>query len=174
MTKPLLNPSKPQLTPEITADALRTADSGKRLRRLAWLLDSSIRLPGGFRIGADGLIGLVPGVGDLLAALLSSYIVIEAARMKVPGSVLMRMVGNIALEMGIGLVPLAGDLFDFVFKANMRNVQLIETYLDQPRATRRRSRWQVAAALLALAAVVGAVLALVFGLLWLAASALVA
>jgi len=174
MNMPISSPSSPQLTPAISAEARRAADASIRLRRLAWLLDNSIRLPGGFRIGLDGLIGLVPGVGDLLSALLSSYIVIEAARMKVPGSVLLRMVGNIALELGIGLVPLAGDLFDFVFKANMRNMRLIETYLDQPRATRRRSRWQVATALLALAVVVGVVLALVCGLLWLAASALVA
>ncbi len=167
-------PSAPQLTPEITADARRAADISRRLRRLAWLLDSAIRLPGGFRIGFDGLIGLVPGAGDLLAALLSSYIVIEAARLKAPSSVLMRMVGNIALELGIGLVPVVGDLFDFVFKANMRNVQLLETYLDQPHVTRRRSRWQVGAVLLALAALIGALLALVFGLLWLAASALLA
>lgn len=137
---------------------------------MAWLLDNSIQLPGGFKIGIDGLIGLVPGFGDLLAALLSTYIVIEAARMKVPGNVLMRMVGNIALELGIGLVPVAGDLFDFVFKSNIRNIQLIETYLDQPRATQRRSRWQVGVALLALTAVVSTVLALVFGLLWLAAT----
>ncbi len=173
-TMPTRSPSAPQPTPESTADVRRVADASRRLRRLAWLLDSAIPLPGGFRIGLDGLIGLVPGVGDLLAALLSSYIVIEAARMNVAGSVLMRMVGNIALELGIGLVPVAGDLFDFVFKANMRNVQLLETYLDQPRATQRRSRWQLVAALLALAVVVGLVLALVCGLLWLAASALIA
>lgn len=133
-------------------------------------MDSAIRLPGGFRIGIDGLIGLVPGFGDLFGALLSSYIVVQAARMKVGGSVLIRMVGNIALELGVGLVPVVGDLFDFAFKANMRNVQLIETYLQQPQATRRRSRWQVGAALLALATVVCSVLGLVFWLLRLAAS----
>lgn len=166
------NPSTPPLTPATTADARRTANAHRRVRRLAWLLDNSIRLPGGFRIGIDGLIGLVPGVGDLLAALLSSYIVVEAARLKAPSSVLIRMVGNIALELVIGLVPLAGDFFDFVFKANMRNVQLLETYLDQPLATQRRSRWQIGAALLVLASLIVGVLALVLGLVWMAASAL--
>ena len=146
---------------------MATTDARKRLARLAWLLDSAIRLPGGFRIGLDGLIGLVPGIGDVFGAVLSSYIVIEAARMKVGGSVLMRMVGNIALELGIGLVPVVGDLFDVVFKANMRNVQLLETYLEQPSATRTRSRWHVIAALAALAAVVIVVLALAGGLVWL-------
>ena len=164
----------PPLTPEITADARRVADISRRLRRLAWLLDSAIRLPGGFRIGFDGLIGLVPGIGDLLAALLSSYIVIEAARLKAPSSVLMRMVLNVALELGIGLVPVIGDLFDFVFKANLRNVQLLETYLERPQATRRSSRWRVSVVLLLLAALIVAVMAGVFGLLWLGASALFA
>jgi len=160
-----------EMTSESTSKAPLTTDSTRRLRRLAWLMDSAIRLPGGFRIGFEGLIGLIPGIGDVLGALLSSYIVVEAARMKVSGSVLMRMVLNVALELGIGLVPIVGDLFDFVFKANMRNVQLIDTYLNQPGATRRQSRWLVGAALLALVTVVGAVLALVFGLLWLLASA---
>lgn len=157
-----------------TADTRRVVDSSRRLRKLAWLLDNAIRLPGGFRIGFDGLIGLVPGIGDLVAALLSSYIVVEAARMKVGGSVLMRMVGNIALELGIGLVPVVGDLFDFVFKANTRNLQLIESYLEQPDETRQRSRWRVAAAILALAAVIAAVLILACVIVWMAASALFA
>ena len=166
MTTTLRSAAAPLLKPH------DTAGTSKRLRRLAWFLDNSIRLPGGFRIGLDGVIGLLPGIGDLVAALLSSYIVIEAARMRVGGSVLMRMVGNIALEVGIGVIPLVGDLFDFVFKANTRNVKLLETYLEQPVATRRRSRWLVLAALLALLVVVGVVLVGACTLVWLAASAL--
>ena len=84
----------------------------------------------------------------------------------------MRMVGNIALEVGIGVIPLVGDLFDFVFKANTRNVKLLETYLEQPVATRRRSRWLVLAALFALLVVVGAVVVAACAIVWLAASAL--
>lgn len=143
-----------------------------RLRRLAWLLDSSIRLPGGYRIGLDGILGLVPGVGDLLAALLSSYIVAEAARLRVPGSVLLRLVSNIGLELVIGLVPVVGDLFDFVFKANERNVRLIEHWLDAPRETQRESRWNMLAVLSVLALLMLLVIALVAGLLWLLWSAL--
>ncbi len=138
-----------------------------RLRRVAWLLDSSIRLPGGFRIGLDGILGLVPGAGDLLAALLSSYIVAEAARLRVPGSVLLRLVGNIGLELVIGLVPVVGDLFDLVFKANERNVRLIEDWLDAPQATQRQSRWSVGAVLLLLALLLLLAASLVLGLLWL-------
>ena len=138
-----------------------------RLKRLAWLLDSAIPLPGGYRIGLDGLIGLVPGLGDVIAALLSSYIVVEAARLRVPASVLLRMGLNVALELIIGAVPVAGDLFDFAFKANERNVRLLEASLGPPeqvQALRRRSGWTVAAALAVPALVLLLALVLVIGL----------
>lgn len=137
-----------------------------RLKRLAWLLDSAIPLPGGYHIGLDGLVGLVPGLGDVVAALLSSYIVVEAARLRVPASALLRMGLNVALELIIGAVPVAGDLFDFAFKANERNVRLLEASLGPPelvQALRRRSGWTVAAAL-AVPALVLLALALGIGL----------
>ncbi|MBM7454985.1 hypothetical protein HNR62_000835 [Oceanisphaera litoralis] len=105
----------------------------RRLERLSWLLDSAIRLPGGFRVGLDGIIGLVPGIGDLAGAGLSSYIILEAARMKLPAGVLARMGLNVLLELSIGIIPLFGDLFDFAFKANRRNVRLLNEYLGQGR-----------------------------------------
>jgi hypothetical protein len=145
----------------------RQAAVRARLKRLAWLLDSAIPLPGGYRIGLDGLIGLVPGLGDVVAALLSSYIVVEAARLRVPASVLLRMGLNVALELIIGAVPVAGDLFDFAFKANERNVRLLEASLGPPeqvQALRRRSGWTVAAALAVPALVLLLALALVIGL----------
>lgn len=145
----------------------RQAAVRARLKRLAWLLDSAIPLPGGYRIGLDGLIGLVPGLGDVVAALLSSYIVVEAARLRVPVSVLLRMGLNVTLELIIGAVPVAGDLFDFAFKANERNVRLLEASLGPPeqvQALRRRSGWTVAAALAVPALVLLLALALVIGL----------
>ena len=111
-----------------------------RLRRLAWLLDSSIRLPGGFRIGIDGLLGLIPGIGDLLAAGLSGVILIEAARMGAPAGLVLRMAANVALELAIGVIPIAGDLFDFVFKANLRNLALLEEWVARPQESRRQTR----------------------------------
>ncbi len=105
----------------------------RRLDRFAWLLDSAVRLPGGFRIGLDGIIGLVPGLGDLAAAGLSSYIILEAARMKLPGRVLVRMGLNVLLELVVGIIPIFGDLFDFAFKANRRNVRLLNEYLGKSR-----------------------------------------
>jgi hypothetical protein len=113
------------------ADSLTGKHSAtiRRLDRFAWLLDSAIRLPGGFRIGLDGIIGLVPGLGDLAAAGLSSYIILEAARLKLPGRVLARMGLNVLLELVVGIIPIFGDLFDFAFKANRRNVRLLNEYL---------------------------------------------
>ncbi|WP_107850382.1 DUF4112 domain-containing protein [Oceanimonas marisflavi] len=105
-------------------------ETREKLDRLAWLLDSAIRLPGGFRIGLDGIIGLVPGVGDLTGAAFSGYILLQAIRMKLPFTLLARMGFNIVLEVLIGSIPILGDLFDFAFKANRRNMRLMEKYFE--------------------------------------------
>ncbi len=119
------------------------ADTRKRLKQLAWILDSSIRLPGGFRIGVDGILGLIPGLGDAVGAGLSSYIVVKAVRLNVPVIILIRMIINVGLELIIGVIPIIGDLFDFMYKANERNVRLINAHLDNPRRTRKQSRYIV-------------------------------
>lgn len=119
----------------------KIARSVSRLRRFASLLDSSIRLPGGYRIGISGIIGLIPGVGDVLAAMLTASIILAAVRLKVSGSVLVRMLLNMAVDFLIGLVPVVGDLADFVFKANERNVRLLDAYEASPRRTTVASRW---------------------------------
>src|SRR6185436_18726297 len=107
----------------------------------AWLLDSSIPIPGTrFTIGLDALIGLFPFIGDMVGVALSSYILSEASRIGVPRSVLLRMAFNVVLEGLIGMVPLAGDVFDAAFKANQRNVRLLESWLDQPGKTVRSTR----------------------------------
>jgi hypothetical protein len=113
----------------------------ERLQRLAWLLDSSIQVPGTrFTVGIDALIGLVPVLGDLVGVLLSSYIVAEAGRLGVSKSILARMTFNVVVEGLAGMVPLAGDLFDAAWKANQRNVQLLNDYLDSPREAKRSSQ----------------------------------
>jgi hypothetical protein len=119
-----------------------------KLKALAWWLDASIRLPGGFRIGVDAILGLVPFLGDVLGVLLSGYIMLQAARLRAPLSVLARMLLNVAIEGVIGLVPLAGDVFDAAWKANLRNVSLLEGYLDNPTATTTTSRRLFAALVL--------------------------
>ena len=113
----------------------------KRLQNLARLLDNSIPVPGlNFRIGLDGLVGLIPFVGDALGTLMSSYILAEAARMQVPKSLLVRMGFNIIIDALIGLIPFIGDISDFVWKANLRNVQLLEDYIETPQRVTRSSR----------------------------------
>jgi hypothetical protein len=99
-----------------------------RLRRLAVLLDTAIRLPGGIRIGADSVVGLAPVVGDALTTLLASYIVYEAHRLGLPKRKIWRMAANVALDGVVGAVPLVGDLFDMAFKANIRNLRIIENH----------------------------------------------
>lgn len=117
-----------------------TRDRMQHLRSLAWWLDDSIPLPGGFRVGFDALIGLIPGLGDAIGALLSAYILNEARRLGAPRSVLMRMTGNVLIETFVGAVPFAGDLFDAAFKANLRNLALLERYQRDPVTSRRTSR----------------------------------
>jgi hypothetical protein len=113
----------------------------QHLERLAWILDNSIRIPGtNYRIGVDGLIGLIPGLGDIIGALLSSYIVAAASQVGVPGVVLVRMALNIALESIIGAIPVVGDIFDFVWKANKRNVELLNQYAKKPGSVTASSR----------------------------------
>lgn len=125
------------------ADA-RAALARKRIARYAHLLDSSIRLPGGYRVGLDGIIGLVPGVGDLAGAAASGYIVVLAARTGVSSSVQMLMVYNIATELVFGTVPLVGDVIDFVWKANERNLALYDEFHAHPYQGRQKNRFKAA------------------------------
>lgn len=97
----------------------------ERMQFVASVLDDSIRVPGtSYRIGLDPLIGLVPGGGDLLAGVLSLYIVAESARLGVSVGTLVHMLANVALDVGAGSIPYFGDVFDAGWKANKRNVRL--------------------------------------------------
>ena len=98
----------------------------ERMQVVAHVLDEGVRIPGiGYRIGLDPLVGVVPGVGDVLTGGLSLYIVVESARLGVSNTTLLRMLANIAVDVGAGTVPVVGDLFDAVWKANKRNVKLL-------------------------------------------------
>jgi hypothetical protein len=115
-----------------------------RLRRLDWLsqvLDSAWSVPGtSYRIGLDGIIGLIPGIGDPLGAMLSSYLIFEAARMGAPTHILLRMVGNVAVESVVGVIPILGDIFDLAWKANVRNLALLRAHKDKLLGHERSSR----------------------------------
>lgn len=100
----------------------------RRIRSLSVLMDQSIVLPSGYRIGLDPLLGLVPGAGDVITALISLYLVYQSALLGLPKRVLARMLGNIALESLAGTFPVLGDIFDAVWKANMRNLRLLDQH----------------------------------------------
>ena len=113
----------------------------RRLDALSRLLDSAFSIPGTrFRIGLDGLLGLIPGIGDSLGAALSAYIIVEAARLGAPRRLLLRMIGNVAVEGIVGAVPIVGDVFDIVWKANVRNVALLRTHRNALGRQERSSR----------------------------------
>jgi len=103
----------------------------RRLEALGSLLDSRFRLPGGFRFGLDPLIGLVPGVGDAASAIISLYIVLEAYRLGASRGTLARMMLNIGLDLGVGIIPIIGDVADFAFKSNRRNLDLLRRHLGR-------------------------------------------
>ena len=122
------------------------------IEKLAWVMDSSIPI-GRWRIGLDGIIGLVPGLGDLAGAVISALIVVAGVRAKLPGSAIARMVANVAIEAVAGAVPFLGDIFDMAWKANTKNVAIFREALHGQRS-RRRDTIFVAGLLLALAAIV--------------------
>jgi hypothetical protein len=134
--------SPASLVPEVaTLDPARMA----RLRRVGWLLDNAIPIPGTrFHLGIDQIIGLVPGIGDLIGGALSLYIIVEAWRLGVPRGLLVRMGWNVAVDTLVGEIPLLGDLFDIAFKANIRNLALLDGFAQRPAEVRRTSRRFVA------------------------------
>lgn len=104
----------------------------EQARSLAKLMDSNFRIPVlGIRFGWDGLLGLIPGVGDLISAAVGAWIVATAYRAGVPNGALLLMAGNIAVDVGLGTLPVVGDLFDVYWKSNLRNVQLLEQHLNR-------------------------------------------
>jgi hypothetical protein len=113
----------------------------QRLRAIARLFDQAFALPGTrYRFGVDALFGLVPGLGDLVGAVVAAYALHVARTLRVPAAIQLHMLGNIAIDALVGSIPLLGDLFDFVFKAQTRNMALLDRWLASPAATERRSR----------------------------------
>ncbi len=114
----------------------------KQVGHLAKLMDAQFRIPGtNIRFGLDGIIGLVPGAGDLTTFAVSSYMLWIIARNGASGYVIARMAVNILIDALIGSIPLIGDVFDIAFKANMRNLQLMQQHYQQGR--HRGSAWKV-------------------------------
>ena len=112
----------------------------RRVETLAYWLDDRYRVPGTrYRVGLDGIVGLIPGVGDVVTNALTAYIVYQAWRLGIPASTLTRMIANLGIDTVVGIVPLVGDLLDLGFKANRRNLALLHRHLAE-RGTSQGSR----------------------------------
>lgn len=112
---PELDPYEDEYSPKV-----------RRIERLAYLLDAQFSIPGTkLRLGWDGLIGLLPVVGDTLTLLPQLYLVYEALRLKLGGPTLLKMLLNVLIDWLVGTIPLLGDLFDVAFKSNLRNAKLV-------------------------------------------------
>jgi hypothetical protein len=140
----------------------RPSANTSTVHQLARLLDAAVRIPGtNVRFGLDALLGLIPGAGDVAGGLLSSFIILKAANLGAPRSVLARMVMNVAIDSVVGAVPILGDIFDVGWKSNTRNAALLERYASAPVVTRRSSRWAVAGAIAAVLLIVVAMIVFV-------------
>ena len=128
------------------------------LRKLARVMDTAVRIPGTrVRFGLDAVLGLLPGAGDVASGAVSLYSILVAARLGAPKSVLVRMATNIVIDSAIGTIPLLGDLFDVGWKANTRNVALLDRYTLAPQRTQASSRVFAGALVIALILVLAAI-----------------
>lgn len=143
-------------------------DRTATLRRLTWLLDDALRLPLGFRIGLDAIIGLFPGLGDLIGGAAAVYGIGVAWRLDAPGVVLARMVMNASVDALLGAIPFLGDLWDAGFASHRRNLAILEHWLATPDHGVRRSKWTLVAAVTTLVLTLLAALALaIWAVIWL-------
>jgi hypothetical protein len=158
------------IIPEVVEPDAKLPPDLVALRKFAYLMDEAVAIPGtGRRVGLDAGLGLIPGVGDAIAALLSTWIVVGALRHRVPLRKVIRMILNILVDLVIGEIPLIGDIFDFLFEENLMNLQLLLRYRD--RSLPPRSLWAIAGSvvsvfLVILAANVVVLAAVIAAVLW--------
>lgn len=151
--------------PPALADDPRWAE----VRRLADLLDSRFRIPGTQQtFGVDAIVGLLPGAGDAVGLVAAAFVVTQAVRLGARGWTLGNMLLNAVLDATVGSVPVLGTVFDVVYKANRRNVDLLEAHVSDSRAARDAARRTVVRSLVVVVAVTAAIaLVLVLGVVWL-------
>jgi hypothetical protein len=129
------------------------------LRKFAFYMDEAFRVPGTrFKVGIDALLGLIPGIGDVIGGVLSSWIIVGALRHRVPARIIARMVFNIGLDLLFGSIPVAGDVFDFLYEENVQNMRLLEKHRDRRRPPRSAASIGLVAALIVLLIITMAVL----------------
>lgn len=130
-------PDEPTAPVELAASRLSPAS-----RKIAWILDEFIRIPGtNFRIGLDPILGLIPGGGEILPSMLACFLLADARRHGLPFKLLMKMSGNILLNAIVGAFPLLGDLFSAWFKSNSRNYAMMQQFLDSPQGDQSGGSW---------------------------------
>lgn len=123
----------------------------QRVRAVGRLLDNALPIPGtSYRVGIDPILGLLPGGGDIVGFALSAYIVLEALRFGLPRETILRMGSNLLMDSVVGSVPVLGDIFDVTWKANSRNLALLEAHIANPHPQRAADRWFVAIVVIAL------------------------
>ena len=126
------------------------------LRKFAFLMDQAFPIPGtNVRVGLDAVLGLIPGIGDVIGAVLSTWIIAGALRHRVPAMIILRMIGNVAIDLIFGAIPVAGDVFDFLYEENMKNMRLLEKHRDRTRPPRRSGE---------ITLILGAIIAFLVGL----------
>ncbi|HET6884490.1 MAG TPA: DUF4112 domain-containing protein [Pirellulales bacterium] len=166
------------LEPEVLYDDAPSSIDPE-LELLARWMDSVFEIPGTrIRLGLDPILGLLPGLGDLLTTLVSLYILGAARRYGVPRVTLARMASNVAIDLALGSLPLVGDVFDVFWKSNIKNVALLQRHVRSTPAEQRRARsgdWLFLAGLILLLLVLlAATLAMAYGIIYLFGKALVA
>ncbi|MDX2216932.1 MAG: DUF4112 domain-containing protein [Oculatellaceae cyanobacterium bins.114] len=135
----------------------------QRVRVVGKLLDNAVQIPGtSYRVGLDPLLGLLPGGGDAVGFVLSAYIVLEALRFRLPKETIIRMSTNLLMDAVVGSVPVLGDIFDVTWKANARNLALLEAHVANPRPQRAADRWFVIAVVIGLVLLGVGIITLVF------------
>jgi hypothetical protein len=138
--------------------AERFRASERRILAVSRVLDDLVTGPGGRRFGLDPIIGLIPVVGDGVAAVFGGWIIAEAARFRIPPVVLARMTLNLVVDLAIGAIPFVGDVFDFFYKSNDRNLTLYRRYALEPEASTTEHRLFFAGLLLVLVGLIWLVL----------------
>lgn len=125
-------PELDQLAAAMQIDTKNPAEIRRRIAMLEMLLERSFTIPGvRVPVGLDSIVGLVPVIGDFVTAAMGAYIVWEASNLGLPKWKLWRMGGNVLIDTALGAIPVAGDLFDFLYKSNTKNLKIIKRHLDK-------------------------------------------
>jgi len=148
------------------ARSARLSAAERRITLVGRILDDLVEIPGTKRrIGVEPVIGLLPGAGDLLSAIVGIWLIVEATRFKLPAVVVTRMALNTLVDLVIGIVPILGDLFDFAFKSNARNAALFRRYAADPTSSTREHKLVLIGAILAIVGIGWLVVTLIAWLL---------